>query len=94
LTLAFAQLWHIFNMRGANTKWANNEVVNNKFVWGALGLCTALLVASVYTPFMARILTLSDPGIKGWGLVIVASSMTFVIGEIWRFIMEKKWRKA
>ncbi|MBW8015712.1 MAG: cation-transporting P-type ATPase [Planctomycetes bacterium] len=88
LTLAFAQLWHIFNMRGANTRFANNEVVKNRFVWGALGLCTALLIAAVYTP-MADVLKLSDPGIKGWTLIIVASSMTCVAGEIWRFFTER-----
>lgn len=89
LTLAFAQLWHIFNMRGANTHWANNEVVQNRFVWGAIGLCTALLLGSVYTPFMARILSLTNPGVKGWILIIVASSMTCVVGETWRLFTEK-----
>jgi len=90
LTLAFAQLWHIFNMRGVNTRFANNEIVKNKFVWGAIGLCTALLLGSVYIPFMADILKLSNPGVKGWTLIIVASSMTCVVGETWRLFTEKK----
>ena len=90
LTLAFAQLWHIFNMRGANTHWANNEVVQNRFVWGAIVLCTALLIGSVYIPFMARVLSLSNPGVKGWTLIIVASSMTCVVGETWRLFTEKR----
>lgn len=89
LTLAFSQLWHIFNMRGANTHWADNEVVKNRFVWGAIGLCTALLVGSVYTPFMANVLSLSNPGVKGWALVAVASCMTCAVGEIWRLFAEQ-----
>ncbi|MCF7956415.1 MAG: cation-transporting P-type ATPase [Phycisphaerae bacterium] len=93
LTLAFAQLWHIFNMRGANTHWTDNEIVSNRFVWGALVLCTALLVGSVYTPFMARVLSLSNPGVKGWTLIIVASSMTCVVGEVWRLFTEKRSKR-
>lgn len=89
LTLAFSQLWHIFNMRGANTRFADNEVVKNRFVWAAIALCTVLLILSVYVPFMASILKLSNPGFKGWGLIILASSLTLIIGEIWRFIAER-----
>ena len=83
LTLAFAQLWHIFNMRAAKTRVLTNDVTSNPFVWGALGLCTVLLILVVYVPFMARILDLSDPGPAGWLLVLAASSLTCVIGQLW-----------
>jgi len=83
LTLAFAQLWHIFNMRAAKTRVLTNDVTSNPFVWGALGLCTVLLILVVYVPFMARILDLSNPGPAGWLLVLAASSLTCVIGQLW-----------
>ena len=89
LTLAFAQLWHIFNMRGKNTHWADNEVMNNKFVWAAIALCSVLLVVSVYTP-MARVLDLTNPGLSGWMLVLTASAMVCVIGQVLRVFTEKK----
>jgi Ca2+-transporting ATPase len=84
LTLAFAQLWHIFNMRAAKTRVLRNDITSNRYVWGALGLCTALLILVVYVPFMAGILKLSDPGWAGWLLVLAASSLTCVIGQLWR----------
>lgn len=50
LTLAFAQLWHVFNMRALRSGVLKNEVTENLYVWGALVFCSLLLVASVYTP--------------------------------------------
>jgi Ca2+-transporting ATPase len=84
LTLAFAQLWHIFNMRGRNTSLLNNDITSNPYVWGALGLCVALLVLSVYLPVMAGILKLVNPGVSGWLLVLTASSFTCLIGQLWK----------
>ncbi|UCF17821.1 MAG: cation-transporting P-type ATPase, partial [Phycisphaerales bacterium] len=89
LTLAFAQLWHIFNMRAARTHVLRNDVTSNPFVWGALGLCTALLILVVYVPFMADILKLANPGLAGWLLVLVASSLTCTIGQLWTVLAKE-----
>jgi len=82
LTLAFAQLWHIFNMRDRNTSLLRNDITSNPYVWGALGLCVALLILSVYLPLMAGILKLVNPGVSGWLLVLAASSFTCLIGQL------------
>ena len=84
LTLAFAQLWHIFNMRARDTRLFKNDVTGNPYVWGALGLCVSLLILAVYLPFLAGILKLVDPGIAGWVLVLAASSLTCLIGQLWK----------
>ena len=39
LTLAFAQLWHVFNMRHPRSGLLRNEVTRNPWLWGALLLC-------------------------------------------------------
>ncbi|MHC4714054.1 MAG: cation-translocating P-type ATPase, partial [Planctomycetota bacterium] len=69
LTLAFAQLWHVFNMRDAGSRILRNDVTLNRWVWAALGLCTVLLVAAVYLPGLSDVLRLEDPGVRGWALV-------------------------
>jgi Ca2+-transporting ATPase len=84
LTLAFAQLWHIFNMRARGTPLLKNDVTGNPYVWGALGLCVALLIFAVYLPFMAGILNLVDPGVAGWLLVLAASSLTCLTGQLYK----------
>jgi Ca2+-transporting ATPase len=84
LTLAFAQLWHVFNMRDRGSGLLNNEVVRNPWVWGALALCTGLLVAAVYMPGLNTLLKVEDPGLPGWGLVLGASLFPWLAGQIFR----------
>ena len=84
LTLAFAQLWHVFNMRDKSSSPINNEVVQNPWVWGALALCAALLVVSVYLPGLNRLLQVEDPGLLGWTLVLGASLFPLIIGQIYK----------
>jgi Ca2+-transporting ATPase len=84
LTLAFAQLWHVFNMRDRGSRFLSNEVVRNSWVWGALALCTILLLAAVYVPGLNSLLKVEDPGLLGWGLVLGASLLPWLVGQIFR----------
>ena len=84
LTLAFAQLWHVFNMRDRGSRFVSNEVVRNPWVWGALALCMGLLVAAVYVPGLNTLLKVADPGLAGWGLVLGASLLPWIVGQIYR----------
>ncbi|MGD8403948.1 MAG: cation-transporting P-type ATPase [Anaerolineales bacterium] len=86
LTLAFAQLWHVFNMRDRGTGFIDNEIVHNPWVWGALVLCTVLLVAAVYLPGLNTVLKVVDPGLTGWGLVLGASFLPYILGQIYKSI--------
>ena len=75
LTLALAQLWHVFNMRAPGSTMLGNGVIRNPWVWAALSLCGAILVAAVYVPVLAEALGTRDPGWQGW---FVALSMSLV----------------
>ncbi len=82
LTLAFAQLWHVFNMRDKNSGFFNNSIVRNPFVWGALVLCSLLLAATVYVPLLAEVLNVANPGANGWMLILIMSMVPMVVGQI------------
>ncbi|MFP4051885.1 MAG: cation-translocating P-type ATPase [Thermoplasmata archaeon] len=84
LTLAFAQLWHVFNMRELTSSILKNEVTENKYVWGALGLCVLILVAAVYLPGISFVLKTVDPGVSGWILIIGMSLIPLLVGQIER----------
>ena len=73
LTLALAQLWHVFSMRAEPRRWVANEITRNPWVWAALVLCLVLIVTAVYQPQVAAVLELTDPGVEGWGLVLGSS---------------------
>ena len=89
LTLALAQLWHVFNMRANGTTLFKNEIVENPYVWAALGLCVLLLLAAVYVPLLSEVLKLTNPGLNGWILIIAASSIPCVAGQICKMFKRK-----
>ncbi len=43
-TLILVQLWHVFNLPERAASFYNNEVTNNRFVWGAILLCILIPV--------------------------------------------------
>jgi Ca2+-transporting ATPase len=81
LTLAFAQLWHVFNMRDSGSGFLQNEIVQNRWIWGALGLCTVLLLVAVYVPGLADLMSVENPGLEGWVLIIGASLVPWAVGQ-------------
>jgi len=82
LTLAFARLWHVFNMRDYDSGLFRNEITVNSYVWGALGICTGLLLFATYTPGVSMVLSLIHPGLQGWGLILAASFVPLILGQL------------
>jgi Ca2+-transporting ATPase len=81
LTLAMTQLWHVFNMRGPGSRVLVNEITRSRYVWGALGLCVGLLLMAVYLPGLSTVMSLANPGPGGWLLVVLSSSLTWIVGQ-------------
>jgi Ca2+-transporting ATPase len=81
-TLALAQMWHVFNMRGNVGEFFNNEITRNVWVWIALLVCLILVLAAVYMPVLNEVLELSDPGARGWALIVAASVVPLLTGPL------------
>ena len=84
LTLAMAQLWHVFTMRDRGSDLLRNSITRNPWVWGALALCAGLLAAAVYLPGLGDVLGVDDPGPAGWGLALGCSLAPFAVGQVLR----------
>jgi Ca2+-transporting ATPase len=82
LTLALAQLWHVFTMRHPSSGWIHNEITRNGWIWGAVGLCLALLLLAVYWPPLARVLSTADPGASGWAVALALSFVPLIVGQL------------
>ncbi|WP_372717057.1 cation-translocating P-type ATPase [Immundisolibacter sp.] len=80
LTLALAQLWHVFNMRPAGSSRWRNPVTRNPYVWAALVLCLGLLGLAVYLPPLAGVLQLVPPDTQQWAVILAASLMPVLPG--------------
>jgi Ca2+-transporting ATPase len=82
LTLAFAQLWHVFNMREKSSGILNNAITRNPFVWGALVLCSVLLMLAIYVPILATVLKVGHPGFDGMVVVLFMSLLPLIVGQV------------
>lgn len=82
ISLGFTRLWHVFNVREPGSGIIRNEIVQNKYVWGALTFCTILLVIAVYVPGLSGALSTVDPGVNGWLLILGVSLVPLIIGQI------------
>ncbi len=81
LVLSLARLLHVFNMRDPRAGIVRNEVTQNPFVWGAIGLCLALLGLAVYLGPLAEILTLQPPSGAQWVVIGVGAVFPLVVGQ-------------
>lgn len=89
LTLAFAQLWHVFNMREVGSSILKNEITGNKYIWGALTLCSVILIAAVFLPGLSGVLKTENPGLMGWGVIIGMSLIPLGAGQLERELRDK-----
>ena len=86
LTLACAQLWHVFNMRDRASGLFRNSIARNPAIWGALALCVLLLIAAVYVPPLADVLSVVSPGPDGWALVLGMSLIPLALGQASKYV--------
>ena len=77
-------------MRDRRSGVFNNAIVRNPFIWGALVLCTFLLLLTVYVPLLADILKVSNPGLAGWILIGVFSLLPLLAGQIALTVLSEK----
>ncbi|MGF1513421.1 MAG: cation-translocating P-type ATPase [Elainellaceae cyanobacterium] len=101
LTLALGRLWHVFNMRDLVSPdakgglWANivnNEITRNPYVWGALALCSVVLVSTPYIPGISGVLDLTHPGADGWLVIVIGSLGPVLVGQLWQIGQELRHR--
>ncbi|MEJ2005658.1 MAG: HAD-IC family P-type ATPase, partial [Cyclobacteriaceae bacterium] len=71
--LAFAQLTHPFSLPNGKEPFFANPVFTNRFLWGAIFLCTFLLLISIYIPILREILGLGIPSPSDWLIILLAS---------------------
>ncbi len=81
LTLAFGQLWHVFNMRDARAGLFRNTVTRNRSVWMALALCTAILLVALYWPPLAEALHITPPSRDGWAAILGLSLAPLILTQ-------------
>jgi Ca2+-transporting ATPase len=89
ITLAFAQLFHVFNMSSAHSKMLVNDITKNKFIWLAIVICTSLMVLVYAIPQMRLVLDLQVLPTNIWLVAILASLLPLVVIQLYKLIARK-----
>lgn len=84
LTLATAQVLHVFNMRAAGSGIWRNEVVGNAYVWLALVACAGLIAAAIFIPPFATALRIAPLGAADVWTIAFGAVAPLVVGQIAR----------
>jgi P-type Ca2+ transporter type 2C len=84
VTLAFAQLFHVFNMSSPRSKSLVNEITKNHFIWYAIIICTGLMVFVYVVPQMRIVLGLSILPLNVWAVSIGASLIPLILIQIYK----------
>ncbi len=90
ITLAFAQLLHVFNMSSAHSKILINEVTSNKFVWLAIIICTGLMLLVYAVPQIRLVLGLAVLPGKAWLISFLAAFLPLLLVQLYKFIWGRK----
>jgi Ca2+-transporting ATPase len=84
LTLAIAQLVHVFNMAESEERYFTSVIVRNPMIWAAHGICLVLLAVACFHPLVAEVLGLRPPELIEWGVIAGFSSAPLWFGLILR----------
>lgn len=93
-TLAFSQMWHVFNMRSNIRHVFSNEITRNIWIWIALAVCLGLVLAAVYTPILRDVLVLTHPGRSGWVVIMLSSVVPLLTAPVISSIGVSRHAKA
>ena len=93
-TLAFSQMWHVFNMRSNIRHVFSNEITRNIWIWIALAVCLGLVLAAVCTPILRDVLVLTHPGRSGWVVIMLSSVVPLLTAPVISSIGVSRHAKA
>ncbi|WP_231491281.1 cation-transporting P-type ATPase [Pedobacter sp. Leaf170] len=89
ITLAAAQLFHVFNMSSLRSGMIKNEVTKNKFIWMAITFCFALVAFVYAVPQIRKVLHLSILPIAVWLVALLAAMLPLVLVQTYKLIFGK-----
>ena len=84
ITLTFAQLFHVFNMSSNGSRFVNNEITRNKWVWIAILICSCLILLVFAVPGLRLVLGLSILSFNLWVVAITVSLLPLTVFQAFK----------
>lgn len=84
-TMAFGQLFHIFNVRGGSVFESGKRIFNNRYLNGALLISFALQVLVVYLPFFNDVMGTQPLNAYKWLIITLGSLVPTLMIQLFRW---------
>ena len=92
-TLIFTQLFHVFNMGSMGLPFWRTEVVRNRYVWFALGICIGVILMVYQITLLRTALSVVPMTMADWAVSIGAGllAMVFIrLGKHLKYFQNEK----
>ena len=89
MTLAFVQLFHVFDVRRENGLGFDKTLLHNKYLWGAVVITIVLQLIAVYTPFLQRVIHTVSLTLNMWYIVIIGSIIPVLAIQTYSYIKNR-----
>ncbi|MCE9608239.1 MAG: cation-transporting P-type ATPase, partial [Planctomycetia bacterium] len=93
MTLALAQVFHVFNARSQIRSAFTNRLFTNGWLWAAVGVCLLLQAAAVYLPLLQLVLHTAPPTVSDWGVIAACSLLPIGVVEMIKTIQRLVLRR-
>jgi Ca2+-transporting ATPase len=90
MTLAFAQVVHVFSSRSETRSAFDARLFENHWLWGAVALCVLLQMGAVYVPFLRSVLHTVPLGTGDWGVVAACALSPLAVVEVVKAIQRTR----
>ena len=84
ISLALAQLWHVFNLPSAEVSFFKNEVTGNKYIWWAIIACLAIMVSSYFIVPVRKVLSINEMDGQMLLIILVASILPVLFIQLFK----------
>lgn len=82
LSLALAQLCHVFNLPSAQVSFFRNEITRNKYIWMAVALCLVIMFITYFAEPVRNVLQISAINTRLLLIIFTASLLPVVFIQL------------
>ena len=84
ISLALAQLWHVFNLPSAEVSFFKNEVTKSKYIWWAVIACLAIMIITYFIVPVRNVLSVKELDGQMLVIILVGSVLPLLFIQIFK----------
>ena len=84
MTLALAQVFHVFNARSQLRSAFTSRLFTNGWLWAAVVMCLVLQGLAVSMPILQKVLHVAPPLTSDWALIAACSLLPVAVVELFK----------